>query len=162
MLYRHVFDKIPTEFHGIFGVFVNLAGFRGFTWISRRPREISEALLQAEPPRIDRFHCHATKKFTENSPVEKAKKMRCYERLIFKQLVQVSGLCGPQFLSHLPKCFTHLCRTLYGNAILVHGFGAPIWPPKINKNIRSSLFLLKLFLFTRKLAYVRINTSSNT
>ena len=31
MLYRHVFDKIPTEFHGILGVFVNLAGFRGFT-----------------------------------------------------------------------------------------------------------------------------------
>ena len=39
---------------------------------------------------------------------------------------------------------------------------APIWPPQINKNIWSSLFLWKLFLFTRELAYVRINICSNT
>ena len=63
------------------------------------------------------------------------------QRLIFKQFVQVLGLCGPQFLSYLPKRFTHLCRALYGDAILVHSFGAPIWPPKINKNIWSTLFL---------------------
>ena len=31
MLYRHVFDKISTEFHGIFRVFVSFVGFRGFT-----------------------------------------------------------------------------------------------------------------------------------
>ena len=85
--------------------------------------------------------------------MEEAKKMKCYKRLIYKQFVQVSGLCGPQFLSYLPKRFTHLCRALYGDAILVHRFGAPIWPPEINKNI---------FLFTRELAYVRINISSNT
>ena len=30
MLYRQVFDKISIEFCGIFRVFVNLAGFRGF------------------------------------------------------------------------------------------------------------------------------------
>ena len=88
--------------------------------------------------------------------------MKCYKRLIYKQFVQVSGLCGPQFLSYLPKRFTHLCRALYGDAILVHRFGAPIWPPEINKNIWSSLFLWKLFLFTRELACVRINISSNT
>ena len=70
--------------------------------------------------------------------------------------------CGPQFLSYLPKRFTHLWRALYGDSILVHSFGAPIWPPEINKNIWSSLFLWKLFLFTRELAYVRIHTSSNT
>ena len=34
MFYRHVFDKISTEFHGILRVFVNFAGFTGFTWIS--------------------------------------------------------------------------------------------------------------------------------
>ena len=34
MLYRHVFDKISTKFRGIFRVFVNFAGFRGFTGIS--------------------------------------------------------------------------------------------------------------------------------
>ena len=90
---------------------------------------------------IDRFHCHATKKQIRTRPMEEAKKMKCYKRLIYKQFVQVSGLCGPQFLSYLPKRFTHLCRALYGDAILVYRFGAPIWPPEINKNIWSSLFL---------------------
>ena len=70
--------------------------------------------------------------------MEEAKKMKCYERLLYKQFVQVSGLCGPQFLSYLPKHFTHLCRALHGDAILVYSFGAPIWPPEINKDIWSS------------------------
>ena len=34
------------------------------------------------------------------------------------------GLCGPQFLSYLPKRFTHLCRALYGDAILVDSYGS--------------------------------------
>ena len=91
--------------------------------------------------------------------MEEAKKMKCYKRLIiYKQFVQIAGLCGPQFLSYLPKRFTHICRALYGDAILVDSFGPPIWPPAI----WSLLFLWKLFLFTRELAYVRINISSNT
>ena len=85
--------------------------------------------------------------------MEEAKKVNCYKILIYKQFVKVSGLCGPQFLSYFRECFTLLCRALYGDPILVHRFGAPIWPPEINKNI---------FLFTRELAYVRINISSNT
>ena len=67
--------------------------------------------------------------------------MKCSKRLIHKQFVQVSGLCGPQFLSYFPKRFMHLCRAVYGDAILVYRFGAPIWQPEINKNIWSSLFL---------------------
>ena len=39
------------------------------------------------------------------------------------------------------KRLTVLCRALYGDAILVHSFGAPIWLPEINQNIWSSLFL---------------------
>ena len=35
MFYRHVFDKISTEFRRIFRVFVNFAVFQGFTWISQ-------------------------------------------------------------------------------------------------------------------------------
>ena len=65
----------------------------------------------------------------------------CYKRLLYKQFFQVSGLCGPQFLSYLPKRFTHLCRALYGDTILVYRFGAPISPPEINKNTWSSFFL---------------------
>ena len=75
--------------------------------------------------------------------------MKCYKRLLCKQFVQVSGLM-------------HLCRVFYGDAILVYCFSAQIWPPEINKNIWSSLFLIKLFLFTQELAYVPINKSSNT
>ena len=94
--------------------------------------------------------------------MEEAKKMKCYKRLIFKQFVQVSGLYGPQFLSYLPKRFTHLCRALYGDAMLVHRFDAPIRPTENNENIWSSLFLKKLSPFTRELAHVRIDISSNT
>ena len=58
--------------------------------------------------------------------MEEAKKMKCYKRLIFKQFVKVSGLCGQQFLSYFPERFMHLCRALYGDAILVHRFGASL------------------------------------
>ena len=94
--------------------------------------------------------------------MEEAKKMKCFKRLIFKQFVQVSGLCGPKFLDYLPKRFTHLCRALYGDAILVHRFGAPIWPPEINETSRVHFFHKSSFFFSRELAYVRINISSNT
>ena len=73
--------------------------------------------------------------------------MKRYKRLIYQQFVQVSGLCGPQFLSYLPKRFTHLCT------VLVHQYGRL----EINKNIWSSLFL-----FSWELPYLRINISSNT
>ena len=62
-----------------------------------------------------------------------------------KQFIQVSGLYGSQFLSYLPKRFTHLCRALngdvhsrryilsrvalgtrMGDVVLVYRFGAPI------------------------------------
>ena len=55
--------------------------------------------------------------------MEEAKKMKCYKRLIYKQFFQVSGVCGPHFLSYLPKRFTHLCKDLYGDAIFVYRFG---------------------------------------
>ena len=55
--------------------------------------------------------------------MEEAKKMKCYKRLKDRRFVQVSGLCGQQFLSYLPKRFMHLCRALYGDAILVYRFG---------------------------------------
>ena len=63
------------------------------------------------------------------------------KRLIYKQFVQVSGPCGPQFLSYLPKHFTHHYGDLYGDAIFVYSYGTQILPPEINKNIWRSLFL---------------------
>ena len=62
---------------------------------------------------------HGTQKWIRNRPGEEAKKMKCYKRLKYKQFVQITGLCGPQLLSYLPKHFTHLCRALYRDAILV-------------------------------------------
>ena len=90
---------------------------------------------------------HGTKKQIVNRPVEEAKKMKCYKRLMYKQFVQVSGPCGPQFLSYLPRHFTHHFRALYGDAIFVYCFGIQIWPPGINKNIWRSLFSTKALSF---------------
>ena len=55
--------------------------------------------------------------------MEEAKKMKCYKRLIFKQIDQVSCLFSLQFLSYLPKRFTHLCRALVSRRHI----GAPFW-----------------------------------
>ena len=70
--------------------------------------------------------------------------MKCYKKLIYKQVVQISGLCCPQFLSYLAKRFTHLCRALYGDAILVDS-GGQSWSTNMatgnqQKIIWSSLF----------------------
>ena len=69
------------------------------------------------------MYCNATKKKIGNRTVEEAKKMKYYKRLKYKRFVQVSSLFGPQVLSYLPKRFTHLCRALYGDAILVYQYG---------------------------------------
>ena len=67
--------------------------------------------------------------------MEEAKEMKCFKRLMIKQFVQVSGLCGPKFLSYLPKRFTHLCRPLYGDAILVYKDLLFVYlQPSVNKN----------------------------
>ena len=79
--------------------------------------------------------------------MEEAKKMTCYKRLIFKKSGQVSGLCGPQFLSYLPKRFTHLCRALYGDAILKHRFGAPIYGRGKNQKHLEFTFSTKVVSF---------------
>ena len=71
--------------------------------------------------------------------------MKYYKRLIYKQFVQVSGLCGQNFLSYLPKRFTHLCRALYGDAIMMYRFGPPIWPPEINKTSEVHFFYQSSF-----------------
>ena len=58
---------------------------------------------------------------------------------MYKQFVQVSGLCGRQFLSYLPKRFTYLCRALYGDAMLVYRFGAGADMAAGNKKKTSSI-----------------------
>ena len=83
------------------------------------------------------FSLSRNKKINWKPPSGRSQENECYKWLIYKQYFQVSGRFGPQFLSYLPKCFTHFCRACYGDAILVYHFGAPIWPPEINKNIWS-------------------------
>ena len=45
--------------------------------------------------------------------MEEAKKMKCYKRLVYKQFVQVSGLCGPQrpefICRNISRTFVELC-----------------------------------------------------
>ena len=51
-----------------------------------------------------------------------AKNFKCYKRLITRQLLQISGLCGTPLFSYLPKRFTQIYRAQYGDAMLV-----PLW-----------------------------------
>ena len=44
--------------------------------------------------------------------MEETKNMKCYKRLIYKKFVQVSGLCGPWFLSiwrNVSRTFEDIC-----------------------------------------------------
>ena len=71
--------------------------------------------------------------------MKEAKKTKCYKRLLHKQLLQVSGLCGTPFPSYLPKSFMQLYKALCGDAILVYLGGTPVWRPEINENIWNPL-----------------------
>ena len=75
--------------------------------------------------------------------MKKAKKMKCYERLIHKQSLQVSGLCGTVFLSYLPKRFIQLYRALYGDAMLGYQYG----DRKSNKKQLEFTFTMKALSF---------------
>ena len=90
--------------------------------------------------------------------MEEGKKMKCYKRLRYQQFFQVSGLCGRQFLSYWRKRFMHLCRALYGDAILVYRFEAQMAAGNQQKHVEFT-FSIKA-LSTRELACVRINISS--
>ena len=48
-----------------------------------------------------------------------AKNLKFYERLINRELLQVSSLCGTPFLSYLPKRRTQIYRAQYEDAMLV-------------------------------------------
>ena len=43
------------------------------------------------------------------------KNFNCYKRLINRQLLQLSGVCGTPFFSYLPKRSTQIYRAQYGN-----------------------------------------------
>ena len=81
-----------------------------------------------------------------------------HKRLIFKSQVFVAHsfwvICR-----NVSRTFVELCmETPCWCTVLVHQYVRR----KTTKNIWSSLFLWKLFLFTREPAYVRINISSDT
>ena len=48
-----------------------------------------------------------------------AKNFKSYKKLINRQLLQVSGLCGTPFFSYLPKRSTQIYRAQYEDAMLV-------------------------------------------
>ena len=86
-----------------------------------------------------------------------------WKRLTYKQFVQVSGLCGPQLLSYLPKRFTHLCRALYGDAILVYrSWCKNMAAGNQQKHMEFTFSIKALSFHSRTVIYVRINISSNT
>ena len=101
--------------------------------VLKRFRRVIAILVLAVEHQNGSFSLLRNKKLNWKPFSGRSQKNECYKRLIYKQFVQVSGLCGSQFLCYLLKRFTHLCRALYGDAILVHRFGAPMWLPEINK-----------------------------
>ena len=78
--------------------------------------------------------------------MEEGKKMKCYKRLRYQQFFQVSGLCGRQFLSYWRKRFMHLCRALYGDAILVYRFEAQMAAGNQQKHVEFT-FSIKALSF---------------
>ena len=56
----------------------------------------------------DGFHCHAINTAQKNK-LETIQWKKCHKRLIYKQSVQVSGLCDPQFLSYFSRTIAELC-----------------------------------------------------
>jgi len=54
------------------------------------------------------------------------------QKLINKQFLQVSGLCGSPFLSYLPKYSTEIYSAHYADDVLMTFRGIPTWRPEIN------------------------------
>ena len=81
--------------------------------------------------------------------MEEGKKMKCYKRLRYQQFFKVSGLCGRQFLSYWPKRFMHLCRALYGDAILVYRFEAQMAAGNQQKHVEFTFSIKALSFHSR-------------
>ena len=73
----------------------------------------------------------------------------CYKRLRYQQFFQVSGLCGRQFLSYWRKRFMHLCRALYGDAILVYRFEAQMAAGNQRKHVEFTFSIKALSFHSR-------------
>ena len=75
--------------------------------------------------------------------MEKAKKMKCYKRLIYKQFYKSQVYVAHSFRVICRNISRTIVDFVYGDAIFVYCFGTQIWPPEINDNINiwSSLFL---------------------
>ena len=121
-----------------------IIGYNILPYILRGKKRKREKKIERQSPKKDNNRTFSLsrnkKKKTGNLPVEEAKKLKvkCHKRLIYKQFIQVSDFCGPQFLSYLPKRFTHLCRALYRDPILVYIVGFRMTSLKFKlKNYRS-------------------------
>ena len=59
-----------------------------------------------------------------------------------KYTSQESGLWNNPYARCSQKHFTQICKTLYGDAMLMSILGAQIWPPETNRNVWFGVFLL--------------------
>ena len=80
--------------------------------------------------------------------MEETKKIKRYKRLIYKQFVQVSDLCGPWFLSiwrNVSRTFEDLCmETSYWCTVLVHQYG----------RLKSTKTSVVHFVFIKSLSFL--------
>ena len=86
------------------------------------------------------------------------KKLKCYKRLIYKQVV-------PSLRSlslTVSELFAETFHAPLKSFVWRRHIGAPFWYTNMAARYQQKHFLEKLFLFTRELAYVHINISCNT
>ena len=69
------------------------------------------------------FSLSRNKRKIGNRPVGESEKMKCFKGLIYFPSLRS---LWPTVSSSLPKRFTHLCRALYGDAVMMYRFGTPI------------------------------------
>ena len=89
----------------------------------RRKRTVTNCLTS-----ILHFHCYTintAQKINWKPSSGRSQENDCYRRPIYKQFVQISGLCGPQFLSYNVHVFAEMFHIIietppYWWTVLVH------------------------------------------
>ena len=76
----------------------------------------------------------------QNHSTNKVKRQRGKRRWILKQCRKNSGLCNVSCGRYSKKCFTQICKAMYGDAMFASLWGAQIWRPEANKNICHRVF----------------------
>jgi len=79
----------------------------------------------------------------------------------YKSLLQVLGLCVLPNFRYSSKCFAEIYWAQYGNAMLVHIRGTPIWRPENNVNIWNLLWLSRRLIISTEQTSICVSPFTN-